>query len=94
MPTYLIAVTCDLGATLPSVGEMVDEVNKHMTSFGFQERMLIRSQLCELRLTTDRPLTNEEKMTIHKEVEINFAEKLPQVKPEVAPPSEWKETQL
>jgi hypothetical protein len=94
MPIYLIAVTCDLGATLPSVGEMVNEVNEHMASFGFQEKMLIRSQLCELKMATDRPLTDEEKATIHKDMEASFTEKLPQVKPEVAPPSEWKEIPL
>lgn len=89
MPTYLVSVTGDLGAALPSVGEVINEVNENMKSFGVGERMTLRGQLCEVKITTDRPLTGEEKVAIHRDMTTEFRDKLPHVGIEVASPDEW-----
>jgi hypothetical protein len=89
MTTYLVSITGDLGAALPSVGEVIREVNENMKSFGVSERMVVRGQLCEVKMTTSRPLTDEEKTAIHRDMTTEFRDKLPHVDIEVAPPDEW-----
>ncbi len=89
MPAYIIPVTCDLGKTLPSVGEMVDSVNSTMKDFGFDEKMCIRSQIMTVTLETERELTEQEKFQIQGMLQASYDEKLPEKDFQVASPSEW-----
>lgn len=88
--TYVIPMTCDLGATLPSVGEVVDAVNGHMADFGFHEKMIVRSEIFTMTLTTARPLTMEEKVNIAALLEEKYREALPDKDIRVAEPKEWR----
>ena len=56
---YLIVFEVSLEKMLPSVGQTIDEVNKYMGDFGFNETVTLRSEL-PLELTTSRPMTPEE----------------------------------
>jgi hypothetical protein len=91
MPIYLIPITCDLGKTLSSVGEIVDSVNDSMANFGFPEKMALRSEICTMRLDAKRALTGEEKQKIHAMMQKTYQEKLPDNDIQVAPPHEWRE---
>jgi len=60
---YRIVFEITLEKLLPSAATVVNEVNKTMESFGFNEKITLRSEF-PFTLSTARPLTPDEEVQI------------------------------
>jgi len=69
---YSVSIKIDMGKRISAIGELVDDVNKNMSSFGIEEKMFIVSEIEAFTINTDRELTAEEKKTIKDVIEDKF----------------------
>jgi hypothetical protein len=56
---YRATFTAELGNVLPSVGDMLQSVNTCMQGFGFDEKLVVRSELFSIDITLPSPITPE-----------------------------------
>lgn len=75
---YVIELSANLGAMVPSVGEMLKGLNNAMAGFGFSEKMMLRSRFYCLQLTVNRELTAQEENEIGQLVIEQFAKDHPE----------------
>lgn len=87
---YNIPITLDLGAALPTVGKVVDGINKNLSDFGFDEKLCIRSEIGTVTITVGKNLDYSEKLKIREVLQECFEEKLPDYKVKVSPPNGWE----
>lgn len=57
---YQASFDIDVGAAIPSVGEVLTSVNNTMHSFGFPEKLCLMSNAKIMDITSDRPLLTAE----------------------------------
>lgn len=57
---YQASFDIDVGAAIPSVGDVLTSVNNTMHSFGFHEKLCLMSNAKILDITSERPLLAEE----------------------------------
>ena len=65
--TYEYRITIDVSSVCSDAKNIIDEVNKNMREFGFDETMIVSQELSILKINSKRKLTNEEIATIRKE---------------------------
>jgi hypothetical protein len=89
---YKIPILCDMGKTFESIGEMINSINASMSSFGFDEKIVIQGEICTISLTVNRKLTLEEKIKIQEIMQELYQEKLSGVNCNVriANPEDWR----
>lgn len=81
---YTILYSFNTNKVLPSVGNIVDEVNHHMEGFGFSEKLVLRSERVQLQeLTSDIELVVEERDRIAIQCAQIFEKNFPGSNPEV-----------
>lgn len=81
---YRILVSFDANKVLPSVGNVVDEVNSHMEGFGFSEKLILRTErLPVASLTSSVPLNKEQLATIIAAYTTEWLKKFPDSRPEI-----------
>lgn len=54
---YTLHFSVETGKVLPTLGTVLDEVNKHMHNFGFPETMLLRSTCLKTVITSPEEFT-------------------------------------
>lgn len=67
----------DLGKAIPGVGELLDGVNTHLASAGYDQRLKCTSQIPPLVVTVDRELTEEEQHKMKTIIEAQMIEGMP-----------------
>mgnify|MGYP000871419227 CR=1 FL=1 len=73
---YRFQVTVDLSKLSPEVGKITGSVNKSMSEFGFDEKMILRTETCSVTLTTENPVTKAQLELIRDELETSMTEKV------------------
>jgi hypothetical protein len=76
--TYEFTFSLDACKLLPKFGKVIDEVNDSMRSFGFEEKLGVRSQCLTATLSGCRPLTDAEARHAGEMIADAYREKLPQ----------------
>lgn len=61
---------------MPSIGAVVDEVNKTMAGFGFHEKMSLQGTVATLTITSPVPLTREQALAYQENAQQVFDEQL------------------
>ncbi len=81
---YAVLYSFNTNKVLPSVGNVVDEVNHHMEGFGFSEKLVLRSERVRLQsFTSDIELVVEERDRIAMLCAKTFEKTFPGSNPEV-----------
>ena len=83
MIEYDITLSVDAGALIPSFGKLIEQVNGSMFSFGFEEKLGVRSSCLKCGLTVPRELTPEEINKVSELLLSQFKEQLPEWKVEL-----------
>lgn len=73
---YRFPVTVDLLKFSPEVGKCIESVNETMSDFGFHEKLLLRTAIYSVTITTESPATKAQLEFIRDELEMNMREKM------------------
>ena len=93
--TYKIPIYVHLENVLPSVSDLVDYVNNTMKTFGFNEKLSIRSRVIDVVITLPKKPTFEQIKIIRKKIEHCWVNNnIDQWQIEVANFSEWELTNV
>ena len=76
--SYEFTFSLDVCKLLPSFGEVIASVSDEMRSFGFDEKLGVRSQCLTAVLSGCRELTGAETNKAARMIEAAYREKLPQ----------------
>jgi hypothetical protein len=81
---YSILVSFDLEKVFPSVDSTLNEINKHMKCFGFNEKLSLRSEQVEFgTLTVSSDILPETLLLMCNDFVKSFLEKYPDSRVEV-----------
>lgn len=68
----------DLGKAIPSVGELCDSINDHLSTMGVDERLNLQSEAFALQVQVNRELTEEETYKMKRIIEGHVIGAMPQ----------------
>ncbi len=74
---YDVQLHVDIGLLSSRVGEMLDNINRTMRSFGFNETVALRSHFVIATLTTKSPMTDHQLGDVERTLEAAYLGLLP-----------------
>lgn len=75
---YDIRISAKTEAIFPGVKRVVDSINETMGSFGFPEKLTLRSELACHRMTISEPLNAARRESLVKLVNETYGERFPE----------------
>ena len=69
---YSVSIKVDMGKHISAIGELVDNVNENMSTFGIKEKMSIVSEVSSITIDVEKELTTEEKEKIRDLIKDKF----------------------
>lgn len=66
---YKFLVTVDTAALIPEAGQVIAAMNKDLETFGEDQKLMLRTTIANIKITTDRPATSEELEKIRSAIE-------------------------
>ncbi len=75
---YTFQVEANLGNAIPSVGKVLNDINKTMSGFGFREgKLTARTVILSGTITVHRKLSRDELSKMRNTIEEKYKEQLP-----------------
>jgi ABC-type glycerol-3-phosphate transport system substrate-binding protein len=69
---YEIDISADLGNMLSPIGDMMENVNSHLATVGFNEKLSLRSKISTMTLTIEHELNDNEKDKVKETIISQF----------------------
>lgn len=77
MPLYEICFRFDIGKAVAPVGELANELNTHLATMGYNEKLAITSELPPVTLEVSRELTDHEEEKVKTLIAEQFRSAFP-----------------